>query len=121
MVPAAPQPQLASPPPLPTSLPAAPETNQAEANPFADMAQDSEVKSPAETSQPNPFADDAGLTQPATAPTVNREPETASSSSKAAVMEMVGGLETEMERMDIAKSPTVPTKPPSVPFLSPVR
>merc|ERR1719507_2638009 len=61
----------------------------------------------AETSQPNPFADESGATQPATAPATSLEPETGSS-TKAAVMEMVGGLETEMERMDIAKSPTVP-------------
>merc|ERR1719507_1370002 len=61
----------------------------------------------AETSQPNPFADEPGPTQPSTAPATSLEPETGSS-TKAAVMEMVGGLETEMERMDIAKSPTVP-------------
>merc|ERR1719447_1566432 len=72
------------------------------------MTQDSEVNTFSEQSQPNPFADEAKPTPPAQQePAASREPEPASS-NKAAVMEMVGGLETEMERMDIAKSPTVP-------------
>ena len=111
---ASPTAQVASPPPV--SMPAPSEntaltsnTDQAEANPFADMTQGSEVNTSSEQSQPNPFVDEAKPTPPAQQePAASSEPELASSNNKAAVMEMVGGLETEMERLDIAKSPTVP-------------
>lgn len=96
-------PVQAATPPL-ASATATPASN-AEVNPFADVSAAEEVKASSPEAA-NPFADEPTPKQPVQE-TTESAPET-SPSSKAAVMEMVGGLETEMDRMEIAKTPTVP-------------
>ena len=87
-----------------TATPASMTAAQAEVNPFADVTEVQTIKSPPEA---NPFADEPMPTASAQVTTqANTAPET--SINKAAVLEMVGGLETEMEKMEIAKTPEVP-------------
>jgi hypothetical protein len=73
----------------------------AEPNPFGEVIQ----SPPAD--QANPFADEpaAGKEPVVETPAAN---DVSSPPAKAAVLEMVGGLETEMEKLDVAKSSTVP-------------
>ena len=82
----------------------------AEVNPFAAATEVQCIKSPPGAAVANPFADEP---VPSEAVVIIGETSAApevTPRAKAAVLEMVGGLETEMERMDVAKTPNVPTK-----------
>ena len=103
--------QVATPPVASgTATPANGFPAMAEVNPFAAATEVQCIKSPPGNAVANPFADEPVpseavviISQTSTAPEVTPR-------AKAAVLEMVGGLETEMERMDVAKTPDVPTK-----------